>query len=101
MLNVVSLTGENCGSRKESQRNRQSVGKDKGGEVPRSRGREGVQRERGPEREKGSDSGDEEKGKGRREKEKRAGGVKVSEGLVYFRVKLLEQSVYPKANCLY
>lgn len=78
-MKVVSLTGENCGGRKKNQRNHQSVGEDKGGEVPRPRSRERVPRQRGPEREKGSDSGDEEKGKGRNEEEKGAGGVEVSQ----------------------
>lgn len=78
MLNLVSSTGENCGGRKENQRNHQSVGEDEGGEVPRSRSRERVPRQRGPEREKSTDTRDEEKGKGRNEEEKRAGGVEVS-----------------------
>lgn len=82
MLNMfVPLTGENCSGRKENQRNHQSAREDKRGEVPGSRSRERVPRQRGPEREKGSDSRHEETRKGRHEEEKGAGGVEVSQGI--------------------
>ena len=69
LFSYISLKGENCDSREESEWDPEPIGKDQNGAVPRPRGREGMQRPWREKWEESPDSGNEKERKGRDEEE--------------------------------
>lgn len=76
-MHYTISTGENCGSRKENQRNHQQTRENTRGALSWSCCWEGVPGQRGKKREEGSITRAEEKGEGGNQEEKRDGRIKV------------------------